>query len=332
MLQATIVTPDGEVVTANECVHPDLFWAMRGGGGSTFGVVTEVVMKAYPDPTTESVSWQLAPLDLEAPNQTAFWEAMAYLLSEFPRLKHGGLSGYHFLSGPPLAPYITAVGSFSLFGKPNGTAEQLMKSVADNITRISDVNFTTTSSWSPTFFGSWNASIGYEAVGTGSAVLGSRLIPAHPLETDSKRVSQIFRNLTEVALGVQFYAVANSANRDLNVSLNPAWRDAVIHTITIDSWPDGGGSEARQAGYNDMTYNLAPQLKSLAPDSGSYHNEGDPHDPNWQYTFFGENYERLRSVKQQYDPDSVFWCLSCVGSADWKPDDTGRLCKAPWAT
>jgi FAD/FMN-containing dehydrogenase len=36
-----IVTPDGQYRVANECENQDLFWALRGGGGSTFGVVLE---------------------------------------------------------------------------------------------------------------------------------------------------------------------------------------------------------------------------------------------------------------------------------------------------
>jgi FAD/FMN-containing dehydrogenase len=36
--EITVVTPTGEVVTANECLNADIFWALRGGGGATFGM------------------------------------------------------------------------------------------------------------------------------------------------------------------------------------------------------------------------------------------------------------------------------------------------------
>src|SRR5690606_24023690 len=39
LLEAEVVTADGAVRTANACTHPDLFWALKGGGGGTFGVV-----------------------------------------------------------------------------------------------------------------------------------------------------------------------------------------------------------------------------------------------------------------------------------------------------
>lgn len=46
--QVEIVTPDGAVKIANECQNPDLFFAVRGGGGGTFGVVTNITYRALP--------------------------------------------------------------------------------------------------------------------------------------------------------------------------------------------------------------------------------------------------------------------------------------------
>ena len=47
LLEAEIVTADGQVRVVNACRGPDLFWAVKGGGGGTFGVVTKLVMKTY---------------------------------------------------------------------------------------------------------------------------------------------------------------------------------------------------------------------------------------------------------------------------------------------
>jgi hypothetical protein len=47
-LEFKVVTPDGKYRIANKIANPDLFWALRGGGGGTFGVVVEATVKAYP--------------------------------------------------------------------------------------------------------------------------------------------------------------------------------------------------------------------------------------------------------------------------------------------
>lgn len=45
-MQATVVTANGSILTANKDENPDLFWAIRGGGGN-FGVIVEFVFQLY---------------------------------------------------------------------------------------------------------------------------------------------------------------------------------------------------------------------------------------------------------------------------------------------
>ena len=47
LLEAEVVTADGEVRIANACTNPDLFWALKGGGGGTFGVVTRLTLRTH---------------------------------------------------------------------------------------------------------------------------------------------------------------------------------------------------------------------------------------------------------------------------------------------
>src|SRR5215471_7793354 len=51
LLEAEIVTADGAVRVANACVNPDLFWAIKGGGGGSWGVVTLLTLRTYDLPT-----------------------------------------------------------------------------------------------------------------------------------------------------------------------------------------------------------------------------------------------------------------------------------------
>jgi FAD/FMN-containing dehydrogenase len=50
ILEYKVVTADGRLVVANSKTNPDLFIALRGGGGGTFGVVLEATMNAFPTP------------------------------------------------------------------------------------------------------------------------------------------------------------------------------------------------------------------------------------------------------------------------------------------
>jgi FAD/FMN-containing dehydrogenase len=52
LIEAEIVTADGTVRIANECINPDLFWAIKGGGGGSFGVITRMTLRTYELPET----------------------------------------------------------------------------------------------------------------------------------------------------------------------------------------------------------------------------------------------------------------------------------------
>jgi len=47
LLEAEVVTADGEIRVANACTNPELFWALKGGGGGSFGVVTKVTLRLH---------------------------------------------------------------------------------------------------------------------------------------------------------------------------------------------------------------------------------------------------------------------------------------------
>jgi len=48
--------------------------------------------------------------------------------------------------------------------------------------------------------------------------------------------------------------------------------------------------------------------------------ETDYFEANWQDYFWGDNYARLKRIKQKYDPDGLFFLHHGVGSEDWSAD------------
>jgi FAD/FMN-containing dehydrogenase len=48
LIETEIITADGKLLTVNENSHPDLFWAIRGGGGNNFGIHLNFTVKTYP--------------------------------------------------------------------------------------------------------------------------------------------------------------------------------------------------------------------------------------------------------------------------------------------
>lgn len=75
-----------------------------------------------------------------------------------------------------------------------------------------------------------------------------------------------------------------------------------------------------------MTDKLVSSLTVLSPGSGSYLNEADWKQPDWQSSFYGFNYARLLSIKKKYDPDYFFYARTAAGNDQWVQGDDGRLC------
>jgi hypothetical protein len=73
LLEAEIVTTDGKTRLVNEAQEPDLFWALKGGGGGTFGVVTRMTLATHELPAT----FGAIHLDVQASSDEAYRRLLA---------------------------------------------------------------------------------------------------------------------------------------------------------------------------------------------------------------------------------------------------------------
>ncbi|KAG5762513.1 hypothetical protein H9Q72_009392 [Fusarium xylarioides] len=125
ILEAEIVTPAGKVLIVNQCQNQDLYWAIRGGGGGTFGVITKLTVKAYPAPKVV-----IGGYDIRAKNQTSeeeFYEVIADAHALFPTIQDAGIHGYYTVTGPPEAEALTFSGSFMGFDISNKTYDDALE-------------------------------------------------------------------------------------------------------------------------------------------------------------------------------------------------------------
>jgi FAD/FMN-containing dehydrogenase len=342
VLQVRVVTAAGELLTASECQNSDLFWALRGGGGSTFGVVVEAAVKTFPTPqtTVHSFSATVVGFDNATGYSLDFWRVAAYLQSEMARLRQGGMQGYYYTNQPyPLPMTYTFSWFMYLFDQPAGAAEALVAPIqqaldtwADSHPGVSITHSANTTAY-PSYLPAWTAAATKEPAAWFGAALGSRLISAETFAGDQEHMARAFMNATDPSGGGGHVSsvcelVANQDNRGMDVALHPAWRDTLVSVVLLETFVDTFTPAMKTAAFERMTRERMPVLKALAPGTGGYFNEADPYDPDFGETGWGENYPRLRELKKKWDPADVFWCLGCVGSDAWMARDDGRLCRA----
>ena len=89
VLEFTIVTADGSHVVANAYNNQDLFWALRGGGGGTWGVVTSVSYKTHP-----STPFSGAFLNFTSTDPDSTRKLLAEIIRLTPSLVEQGYGGY----------------------------------------------------------------------------------------------------------------------------------------------------------------------------------------------------------------------------------------------
>lgn len=106
----------------------------------------------------------------------------------------------------------------------------------------------------------------------------------------------------------------------------PAWRDALLYYVVGQFWNFTAPPGHMDTQHKMISDEIMPPLQKLA--SGAYMNEADWRNPRWKEEFYGENYEKLVKVKNEWDRDGLWWVETGVGSDKRTIDKNGRLCKA----
>jgi FAD binding domain-containing protein len=111
LLEATVVLADGTALVCNESSHPDLYWALRGGGGGNFGIVTRLVFRTHP--VGQVATYALEWLWTDAKEVVQAWQRLA------PHAPDAFFSVLNLSTAVGGRPRITSAGQFL------GTVDQL---------------------------------------------------------------------------------------------------------------------------------------------------------------------------------------------------------------
>lgn len=336
VLSIDVVLPNGRFVTASETENKDLFWAMRGGGGATFGVVTSLTVKVYPKIRVSGLTWSIAVGSGTNNTEEVFWKAMYALWRKFPEFADKGTYSYSWLfPGGPAGGYSWTMHPWMV---PSMELADFKAMVSPLFTEWRSLGFDFTPEWfeHDDFYDAWTRHFPYEGVANANIRTASRLFPRDIWADDARREALFdeVRSVVEEGSALIQYNMNPVAPAGTPASgANSHWRTAAWFAIMGGGWAPGISDAELEAVQRKITDNWMGRLRAYGP--GGYGNEGDVMEPDFGAAFFGTNYDRLLQIKRRVDPYDLFWAPTAVGSERWKvqgqPDwltlQTGKLCK-----
>ncbi|KAJ7138328.1 FAD-binding domain-containing protein [Mycena epipterygia] len=301
VLQYRIVTPDGQVRVANQCQNPDLFWALRGGGGGTFGVVLDITAKVEPQVTVQTYFFSFTPTD-----DSLARTFLTVLAENAVRFASEGWAGY-----------ITT--SSVLYVNPKLNATAAATAMAPVVSFIKSINGNITTSTDPSFLAfylKFNGLIGGSSV-TGAGIplaIGGRFLPETNFATNQSRTELVDALVTfaDSIDGFNMVATSPFGSKAVGVSTTPAWRTSPWHITSGTLWNTSASVSEVKAKYQQISDALDP-IRALTPGAGAYVSEADIHEADFQTSFWGPNYPRLLQIKNKYDPSGLLGCWHCIG-------------------
>lgn len=309
LVAARVVTADGDVVTCNAASHPDLYWALRGGGGS-FGVVTTMTFATHPAvPLAHAfVTWP--------------WPAAAAVLSGWQPWAVAGpaalWSSAQVLATDGAGPPTVSVAAVMVSSRA-ALAEQIGRLV-QSVPAAPTVNFVATESYEATMLleaGCADLTVPachVEAETPGGSlprdafVAGSDFF-THPIPASGidALVAAVQQRQSDPRLGVggaSFDLLGGAV--DALAADATAWvhRGALFNAQYTASWSQSPGNGP-----------LARNQHSLATVHGAvrnyasgqaYQNYADDSLADPQRAYYGANLARLIEVRRRYDPAGMF--------------------------
>jgi len=354
LLEAEIVTADGKIRVVNHDKEPDLLWALKGGGGGTFGVVTRLTLATHDLPKT----FGAVDLTIQAHSD----EAYRGLIARFVELYATSLFNPHWGEQVRAGPGNRLKVSMLFQGLEQAEARAAWKPLIefadahpgdyDGQDSLSAIALPAKLFWdasimrhvpgavvmdprpgaSPTDF--WWSGNTEEAAVFWHAYT-SAWLPASLLDpgNQARLVDAWFAASRHWPVAFHFNKglagapdAAIAAARD--TATNPDALAAFALAIIADAGPTlygGAAPDLVEPRANAARVQAAmTALRAAAPGAGAYINECDYFQADWQRAFWGPNYPRLARIKRRYDPNGLFFVHHGVGSEAWSADGFTR--------
>src|ERR1700733_14198668 len=302
LLSAQIVTADGKSQTVSSHTNPNLYWALRGGGGGNFGVVTSFTFRAHAVPST--VAWFIVEWPFSSGSDAlAAWQSWA------PHAQTGLTSIFHLNGGGSNPVRVT--------GQYFGPASDLGRLLAP-LTAVGGANVST-------------GNLGYldaQLFWAGCSPSPSALTACHTAGT--RPGGTLMRE--------SFQAKSDYVSKPLPAAARNALVQAAqtraglpgSGAILFDSY--GGAINQVAPGATAFVHRrvlfcmqylsygggaawLASTAARMRPyvTGGAYFNYTDPTLNNWQSAYWGSNYARLAKIRKQIDPHHYFNFPQAIG-------------------
>jgi hypothetical protein len=339
LLEAEVVTANGEIRIANRCTNPDLFWALKGGGGGNFGVVTRVTLITHDLPET----FGAVIASVKAKNNEAFRSLVDHILRFYRDHLLNPNWGEQLTFGPGNQLSIQMV----FQGISQDAAEKMwlpffavLRASPGDYTIQSPITLATPAQhfWNPTFLKDVPGLVQSDnrqnapsdnIFWTGDAhqsgrflhAMKSTWLPASLLNKVNRTVlrDSLFAASRTVAIELHCNKGLAGASREvcdaaLNTPMNPIVTEAFALAICASgeppAYPGIAGHEPHVSEGHKHKAEIdtaIAALRKLPGVSGSYVSESDYFEENWQHEYWGKgNYSRLCAVKKNYDPEGIF--------------------------
>ncbi|MBV9102341.1 MAG: FAD-binding oxidoreductase [Candidatus Eremiobacteraeota bacterium] len=354
LLEAQIVTADGSVRVANACQNSDLFWAIKGGGGSTFGVLTRLTLQTHDLPE----NFGIVIGTLTANSDEAFRRLVQRFVAFYAEALHnehwGEQAGFRAQNALELLMVFQ--------GLDEAQAQQLWQPFLGWVA-ASPADYTWTAQpqilavparrfWDVSFIEKYFSSFisvdqrpgakpqdFWWAGNTGEAgeflhEYRSLWLPAALLTSAQRerlaealyaasRQWQTTLHFNKGLSGAPPDALARARNTATNPQVLDAFALAIIAGESDNVYPGVTGHEPDLAAARSQARRIRAaydELRHVAPNGGAYVSEASYFDERWQEAYWGENYARLRAIKDKYDPSGLFIVHHGVGSERWSRD------------